>query len=554
MGCVIAMLMGPRPVWGTPLPTCTSTPIEIDGEHLRLDDVERVARLGQPASLSRLDAVRERIVRAWELKEEFVANGTPVYGVNTGLGDSVRHQIAAENAIALQHNLVRFLGNGTGPELSTSATRALMLIRANTLARGHSGVRVGLVERLLDLLNAGITPVIPEEGSVGASGDLVPLSYLAAVIQGDRFVRYLGEVVPAASALRAVGIEPFALEAKEALAIVNGTAFMTGIAGLVARDAATIAQLADVCTALTTEVLRASTGPFAEFLHDVAKPFPGQIQSAANVRYWLGGSELAEPQAELVLKVGRGGNEHRVLPVQIQDSYSVRCAPDFVGVLWDALEWATRWLEVEINSSTDNPLLDVSSRSVASGGNFSGGHVALTMDAIKIAVASVADLMDRQLELIVDEKFNRGLTANLIARVPAGHPDEGLHHGFKGMQLACSSLVGDALSRCMPVTIFSRSTECHNQDKVSMGATAARQARDVVTLAEKVGVIHLLALCQAADLRGVSGLGRTRLVYDRVRAHVPFVSVDRSMADDITTVLRILQDGSLLAGSNDTEA
>ena len=423
-----------------------------------------------------------------------------------------------------------------------------MLIRANNLARGHSGVRVELVERLLTLLNLGVTPVIPEEGSVGASGDLVPLSYVAAAVLGCRDVSYRGEVRPAADVLRDVGLEPLVLEPKEGLGLVNGTAFMTAFATLATADARRIALVADVCTAMATEVLNGISGPFQPFLHDVAKPHPGQVRTAANVRTMLDGSTMARSYADVVGELGAIDGEYREMDVQIQDKYSLRCAPHFTGVLWDTLEWVERWLAVEVNSTNDNPLFDVERGAVLSGGNFSGGHVALAMDALRTAVASVADLLDRQLELVVDEKFNHGLTPNLIAALPPGDPEEGLNHGFKGMQIACSSLTAEALSRCMPMTAFSRSTECHNQDKVSMGATAARHARDVVALTEKVAAIHLLALCQAADLRGADRLGRTRAVYDRIRARVPFVATDREMAADVAAVLDLLHDGSLAEG------
>src|ERR1039458_4263510 len=321
---------------------------------------------------------------------------------------------------------------------------------------------------------------------------------------------------------------------------------MTAIGVLAAGDARRLALLGDVCTALATEVLGGITGPFRPFLHEQGKPHPGQVRSAANVRSMLDGSALAQDYEHVVERAG-AATSARWLEVAIQDKYSIRCAPQFVGVLWDTLEWVERWLEIEVNSSNDNPLFDVSSRSVVSGGNFSGGHVALAMDALKTAVASVGDLLDRQLELVVDEKFNHGLTPNLVPKLPPGHPDEGLNHGFKGMQLACSSLAAEALSRCMPLSTFSRSTECHNQDKVSMGATAARQARDVVGLVEKVAAIHLIALCQAADLRGAEGLGRTRAIYDLVRREVPFLEADRPMEGDIATVLDLLHDGALTA-------
>lgn len=517
----------------------------LDGRTLTLEDVAAVAR-GAPVAVGSDPVMLQAVEASRALKFDLIDRGVPLYGITTGFGDSVHRQIAPSKAAELQEHLIRGLGAGTGSFASEAAARAIVLVRANSLVRGHSGVRLELIQRLVDLLNAGITPLIPEEGSVGASGDLVPLSYVAAVLTGTRTVSYRGDVRPAAEALRAAGIPPLQLEAKDGLALVNGTSFMSGIGALAIVDARRLALLADVCTAMATEVLNGITGPFDTFLHDIAKQHPGQARSAANVRDLLHGSALARGYEEVVDEAGAmNGDQYRELPVQIQDKYSLRCAPHFTGVLWDTLEWAGRWLEIEINSTNDNPLFDVASGRVLSGGNFAGGHVALAMDALKTAVASVADLMDRQLELVVDEKFSHGLTPNLIANFAPGDAEEGLNHGFKGMQLACSSLTADALSRCMPVSVFSRSTECHNQDKVSMGATAARQARDVVALAEKVAVIHLIALCQAADLRGAEKLGRTRAVYERVRAEVPFLDTDTPMADGIGAVLELLHGGTL---------
>jgi histidine ammonia-lyase/phenylalanine ammonia-lyase len=526
-----------------------AAPVLVDGHTLTLDDVAAVAR-GAPVALPSHPSVRRAVDASRRLKLELIARGVPLYGITTGFGDSVHRQIAPAKADALQAHLVRGLGAGTGSLTPEATARAIVLVRANSLVRGHSGVRIELIQQLLDLLNAGITPVIPEEGSVGASGDLVPLSYVAAAVSGDREVYYRGRIVPAADAIRDAGIEPMALESKEGLGLVNGTAFMTGMGALAAVDARRLAMLADACTAMATEVLLGITGPFDPFIHETAKPHSGSIRSAANVRAFLRGSGLARTYETVVEEAGSIDGEFRELDVQIQDKYSLRCAPHFVGVLWDTLEWVEQWLETEVNSTNDNPVFDVDGGRVLSGGNFAGGHVALAMDALKTAVASVADLMDRQLELIVDEKFNHGLTPNLIPALEAGHPEEGLNHGFKGMQLACSSLTADALSRCMPMTAFSRSTECHNQDKVSMGATASRHARDVVALTEKVAAIHLLALCQAADLRGADKLGSTRAVYDKVREVAPFLDTDRSMADDVIAVVDLLHTGQLTNGAH----
>jgi histidine ammonia-lyase/phenylalanine ammonia-lyase len=336
------------------------------------------------------------------------------------------------------------------------------------------------------------------------------------------------------------------LAAKEGLALVNGTAYMTGILALVAQDAKRLALLADACTALATEALTSSSGPFHPFLHDGSKPHPGQARSAANVRALLSGSRLAQPYHDVMQQAGRleGAGPRRV-PLKIQERYSIRCAPQFVGVLYDALDWVERWLDVEMNSASDNPLFDPDEREVHNGGNFSGGHVAFAADALKTALASVGDLLDRQLAVVVDGKTSRGLPANLSPDLPAGDPEAGTHHGFKGVQIAVSSLAAEALGRCLPMTIFSRSTEAHNQDKVSMGATAARGARDVLALVEKVAALHLLALCQAADLRGASKLGATRALYEAVRSVSSAVGPDRELDEDVTRVLALLHAGDL---------
>jgi len=525
--------------------------VVIDGCQLTLQDIASVARGGAPAVLTTNATVRSRIDSSRRHLSELVEAGTPVYGVTTGFGDSVHRHIDSNNAALHQERLIAFLGNGTGACLPVPAARAVMLIRANNLARGYSGVRVELIERLLELLNAGIAPVIPEEGSVGASGDLVPLSYVAAVVMGRRKVHFRGRSVDAADALAETGLAPMVLQQKEGLGLVNGTAYMTAIAALACLDAGRLARIADVCTAMTVEVLGAITTPFHPFLHDVTKPHPGQIRSAANIRGLLKGSRMGRPYQDVIAEITSNGVKPRHTLAQIQDKYSIRCAPHFTGVLWDVLAWATRWLETEINASTDNPLLDPASGEVFSGGNFSGGHVALAMDTLRAAVSSVADLLDRQLALVVDEKFNRGLGPNLIPACPEDHPEYGLNHGFKGMQLACSSLTADALSRGMPLSAFSRSTECHNQDKVSMGATAARQARDVIEIVERVAAIHLLALCQAADLRGAHQLGHTAAIYAKIRAKVPFVDRDRAMDQDIITVVDMIRNDTLMGDTID---
>ena len=506
--------------------------IALDGRSLTLEEVVAIARGGARVSLD--EKARARMQETYQLNRRLVETGTTVYGVTTGVGDSVGVKVGRERASALQEALIRLNGCGTGPDLPDDQARAVVLARANCLARGNSAARPLIVERMLALINAGWVPAIPEQGSIGASGDLVPSSYIGAVLMGERDVRRDGEVRGAAELWRELGEEPVRLEAKEGLAILNGTCFMTGIAALAVLDAERLARVTDLCTALTCEALTAVGGPFHPFIHEV-KPHPGQARSAERVRALLEGSRLVIAYDDAV------ANERRV-----QDSYSVRCAPQCIGALYDAADWCRSWVERELNSANDNPLYDAGEERVHSGGNFSGFHVALAMDALKVAVASTADLVDRQFELIVDEKFNAGLTPNLVARRATDDPESGVHHGFKSPQIALSSLASEALGRCMPMTAFSRSTEAHNQDKVSMGAVAARGARDVIELAERCCAIHLLGACQAADLRGAELLGvGTRAAYERVRAVSPFVERDRPLQRDILDVVWLIRSGEL---------
>jgi histidine ammonia-lyase/phenylalanine ammonia-lyase len=307
--------------------------------------------------------------------------------------------------------------------------------------------------------------------------------------------------MPAARAWEAIGKEPLTLEAKEGLALLNGTHLMSGIAALNLLDAERVARVADVCTAMLCEALTGIVSAFHPFIMDV-KPHAGSRRSAAYIRALLEDSQLVRAYDRAIEEVGRIGEQgYRELPVKIQDNYSLRCAPQCIGALYDTLAWAREWVTIEINSANDNPLYNLENRQVYSGGNFSGFHIALAMDTLKTAVASVADLLDRQFELMVDEKYNNGLTPNLIARLPDDHPEKGVFHGFKTMQLAISALAAEALGKCMPMTVFSRSTECHNQDKVSMGTIAARDALRVLELTEQVAAAHLLACSQALRLR-----------------------------------------------------
>ncbi|WP_143527261.1 aromatic amino acid ammonia-lyase [Rubrobacter xylanophilus] len=518
--------------------------LELDGRSLGLEDVVTVARGGSGECVLSGGAIRG-VEETNGLKRELISSGRPIYGVTTGFGDSAHRQISAGKTAELQKNILRFLGNGVGPLAPPEVVRATMLLRANCLARGNSGVRRELVELLLAFINHDLLPPIPERGSCGASGDLVPLSYVGSALTGHGEVLHRGDWRPVGEVMEELGLEPVELEAKEGLALTNGTSFMSAFAVLAVWDAEEVAFVCDLCTAMASEALLGNRAHFHPFIHE-NKPHPGQAESARVIRELLEGSGLSTEIDQVLSGDGLGGRGYRELERNIQDKYSIRCAPHVNGVLRDTLDWVRRWVEVEINSSDDNPLFDAEGRTVHSGGNFYGGHIVQAMDSLKVALASVADLMDRQLELVVDEKFNNGLTPNLIPRFDPDDPRAGLHHGFKGMQLACSSLVAEACKLSNPVSVHSRSTEAHNQDKVSMGTIAARDARTIVELVQNVAAIHLIAVCQALDLRGRQEMSpRTREAHRMVRERVSFLDGDRRMEEDIRRVVEMIRSREL---------
>lgn len=521
--------------------------LSLGDDSLTTGAVARAARANGFPALAVDAPARERMQASVRLRDRLIATGQPIYGVTTGFGDSVTTQLGADKAARLQHHLIQYHLNGSGPAATPEVVRATMLIRANCLARGYSGVRVEVVELLMSCLRHDILPIIPERGSVGASGDLVPLCYLADLLTGSGPATLAGVPTTATAALNARGLQPLALQPKEGLALINGTSFMAAFATLATHDAADLVVLADLATALTAEALRGNRSHFHPRVH-AHKPHPGQVASAARVHRLLEGSTLAMEHSQ-VLRANPDLGDRQLLRLDrpIQDRYSLRCAPHVTGVLADTVEWVTRWLDVEVNSTNDNPLFDPGTDDVHSGGNFYGGHVGQAMDSLKTALASVGDLLDRQLALLVDDKYNRGLTANLVAPRSDDDPDAGMHHGFKGAQLACSALAAEALKTANPATVFSRSTEAHNQDKVSMATIAARDARTTVELVQQILAIHLLAACQAADLRGAHHLGDgTTRAYTLIREHTTFADHDRRLDHDLAAITHLIVTGELL--------
>lgn len=460
-----------------------STPITVGLQPLQIEDVVQVAHAGAMVALPNDTEWRGRIQRGADFLDDLLQRDGVIYGVTTGYGDSCLVNVPAHQVHELPLHLSRFHGCGLGQNLDLVSARAVVLVRLCSLARGFSGVSLTLLERLTWMLNENIIPVIPSEGSVGASGDLTPLSYIAATLIGEREVYYQGEIVPVADVYRAKGIQPLVLRPKEGLALMNGTAVMTALACLNYMRAAQLSTAATLVTALNVVALDGNPSHFDEVLF-AQKPHPGQQKIAAQLRTWL--NEAAQTAAQ---------------SPRLQDRYSLRCAPHVIGVFEDSKVWLRQFIENELNSSNDNPLIDPDQLRVLHGGHFYGGHIAQAMDSMKIMVANLADLMDRQLAQLVDHKMNHGLPRNLTGATAERLP---LNHGFKAVQIAVSAWTAEALKHTLSASIFSRSTECHNQDKVSMGTIAARDASRVIALTEQVMAALCCASVQALHLKGRS--------------------------------------------------
>ena len=459
-----------------------SEPITFGSGDLTIEQVAAIAS-GAPVILADDPAFTERIHRGAAFLEKLLKEEGVIYGVTTGYGDSCTVAVPSDLTGELPLHLVRFHGCGLGENFDPQQVRAVLAARLSSLARGFSGVRLVVLDQLMNLLNKNVLPRIPQEGSVGASGDLTPLSYVAAVMLGERDVFFEGDLRPTSEVFAALNMEPIELKPKEGLALMNGTAVMTGVACLAFERAAYLGKLTTRITAMMSLALQGNDFHFDEALFSV-KPHPGQ-QAVAG---WL----RSDLQADAPPR-----NSDR-----LQDRYSLRCAPHVIGVLEDSLPWLRQLIENELNSSNDNPIIDPDTERVLHGGHFYGGHVAMAMDTLKIAVANLADLLDRQMAQLVDYKFNNGLPLNLTG---VDGRRKAINHGFKAVQIGTSAWTAEALKHTMPASVFSRSTECHNQDKVSMGTIAARDCMRVLELTEQVAAASLLAATQAIEIRKKQG-------------------------------------------------
>jgi histidine ammonia-lyase len=479
-------------------------PITLDGRSLTIPDVVAVARRHAPVALD--PAAVRAVAESRQAVEDAVAGGQTIYGVNTGFGKLAHVRIPPEQARQLQLNLIRSHASGVGDPLPTEAVRAMMLLRANVLVRGTSGVRAALPELLVDMLNQNIHPTVPSQGSVGASGDLAPLSHLALAMIGEGDVQ-----VP----------RPITLEAKEGIAFVNGTQAQTGLAALLVHDAWTLWRAAHAAAAMSLEAVRASPDPFDARIHD-ARPHPCQQRSAGLLRELLADSEIRE--------------SHRENDPRVQDAYSLRCTPQVLGAVGEGLAFAERLVATELNAATDNPL--VFGRDVVSGGNFHGQPVALALDVIGIALATLAGLAERRIERIVNPDLSSGLPA-FLAR------DPGLESGFMTAQITAAALVADCRVLATPASVQSVPTEGNQEDVVPMGMSAAWKAGRILADAERIVAIELLAGAQGLEyLKPLAPARGVARIHAAVRSKVAPLAGDRPFSADIERVASGIREGT----------
>ncbi|HEX8069231.1 MAG TPA: histidine ammonia-lyase [Pyrinomonadaceae bacterium] len=494
--------------------------LELDGQTLTLEQVAAVARGDEQVTLGA--AARARVEAARAAVEQIVAAERVVYGVNTGFGKLSDYTIPPADLRALQLNLVRSHACGVGAPLARAEVRAMLLLRANVLALGYSGARAAVVETLLAMLARDVVPFVPEQGSVGASGDLAPLAHLAQVVIGEGEAFYQGARLPGGEALARAGIEPLRLEVKEGLALLNGTQAMTAVGALALARADALARAADVAGAMTLEGLRGTPVAFDERIH-AARPHAGQSAVAAHLRALLADSEIRQSHVE---------NDPRV-----QDAYSLRCMPQVHGAVRDALAYARAVVETETGSATDNPLVFAAAGDVLSGGNFHGAPVALALDFAAIALVDLMSITERRIDRLVNPDKNEGLPPFLTT-----HP--GLASGFMMAQVTAAALLAEARVLAHPASVDNVPTDGGKEDHVSMGMTAATKLRRVVESAEHIVAIELLTAAEALEHRAPLKPGRgVRTAHAAVRRHAARLTADRTLAPDFGKLVAALHTG-----------
>jgi histidine ammonia-lyase len=499
--------------------------VSLTGNDLSFDQLYAVALTGESVTLS--PAAVERMNASRRVVDRLVASGQTAYGINTGFGKLASVRISAEQVRSLQVNLVRSHSSGVGRPLSEAETRAMMLLRANALAKGLSGVRPLVVETLCAMLRARVHPVIPSQGSVGASGDLAPLAHLAQVMIGEGSAEYEGKILNGGEALRSAGVTPVALEAKEGLSLLNGTQAMLALLALAWRDAEILVDTADVAASLSLDALRGSPGAFdARIMH--ARPFPGAARTARNLAHLNEGSQIRE--------------SHRSAEKdpRVQDAYSVRCTPQVHGAVRDALAQARDIAAVELNSATDNPLVFVredGSGDIISGGNFHGQPLAMAADQVAVALATLGGISERRVE-----QMTNPLTSMLPAFLT---PEPGLNSGFMIAQVTAAALTSENKALAVPHSVDSISTSGNQEDYVSMGMSGARRLARMLKNLRHTIAIELLCACQGIDLLAPLKTGAlASKAYEAVRSKSAKVVQDRPLSSEIEAVSALVAAGA----------
>ncbi|OJT17571.1 histidine ammonia-lyase [Archangium sp. Cb G35] len=492
----------------------------IDGDTLRLEDILQVAR---NEAIVQLTPESEACVKASrDLVDRVAAGDTPAYGINTGFGTLAEVRIDKKDLRELQRNLILSHAAGVGTPMPLPEARALLLLRCNVLAKGFSGIRLETLQLALDMLNKDVVPVVPERGSVGASGDLAPLAHLALVFIGEGEAFYQGQRMPARQALERAGLKPVVLEAKEGLALVNGTQAMCAVGTLLQLRAESLATLADIAGSMTLEGLLGSHKPFIPEIQDV-RPHEGQKACAAHLRTLLVGSDLVETHINCS---------------KVQDPYSLRCMPQVHGAAREGLAFARRILEVEVNSATDNPLVFVEGNRIVSGGNFHGQPISLAMDVAAMALTQLSSISERRVEQLVNPALS-----NLPAFLAK---NSGLNSGFMIAQVTSAALVAESRVLCHPASVDSIPSSAGREDHVSMGMTAALKGRQVADFTRTCLAIEILVASQALDFRLPVKAGRgPRAAHELVRSRVPTMEKDREIHRDIEAVCELIDSGEL---------
>ncbi len=499
--------------------------VALNGNDLTFPQLHDVALRGEQVALT--PAAIERMNASRAVVERLVASGAAAYGINTGFGKLASVRISTEQVRQLQVNLVRSHACGLGVSLSEAETRAMMLLRANALAKGFSGVRPHVVETLCKMLNAKVHPVIPSQGSVGASGDLAPLAHLAQVVIGEGRATFRGEVLPGGEALKRAGITPVALEAKEGLSLLNGTQGMLTLLSLALREADILVDTADVAASLSLDALRGSPGAFDPRIMQ-ARAYAGAGTTARNLARLNEGSQIRE--------------SHRALEKdpRVQDAYSLRCTPQVHGAVRDSLGQARQMAAVELNSATDNPLVfvrDANNGDIVSGGNFHGQPLAMAADQVAIAIATLGGIVERRIE-----QMTNPLTSMLPAFLT---PEPGLNSGFMIAQVTAAALTSENKALATPHSVDSISTSGNQEDYVSMGMSGARRLERMLVNLRNTIAIELLCACQGIDLLAPLQTGTlAKKAYAAVRAKSPKLSEDRSLAPDIEAVSTLAAEGA----------